>query len=76
MQRQALSCVRSWRAASPKWRRVAHLQVVGLHQLVADASQPPTKMVQLLQSIFNKFDTLADTYNVQKVPPCALASPR
>jgi len=42
-------------------------KVVGLHQLVADAQQPPMKVVQLLQSIFNKFDTLADTYNVQKV---------
>jgi len=42
-------------------------KVVGLAELVGDASQRPRTILLLLQSIFDRFDRLTETFNVQKV---------
>ncbi|EOD15211.1 hypothetical protein EMIHUDRAFT_119412, partial [Emiliania huxleyi CCMP1516] len=42
-------------------------KVVGLAELVGDRMQRPRTILLLLQSIFDRFDRLTETFNVQKV---------
>ena len=41
--------------------------MVGLAELVGDRLQRPRTILLLLQSIFDRFDRLTETFNVQKV---------
>lgn len=42
-------------------------KIGGLSQLVNDTMLPPIEVIAVLQTIFDKFDALADLYDVQKV---------